>query len=68
MDVFMNASFDVILLNCVMVRIRDERVHHYLYLYLYLFNHLNYLYLYLYSEWAGPKPEMGVVQVELGGA
>ncbi|MDG2555410.1 hypothetical protein P7M41_25790, partial [Vibrio parahaemolyticus] len=47
---------------------RDERVHHYLYLYLYLFNHLNYLYLYLYSEWAGPKPEMGVVQVELGGA
>ncbi len=44
--------------------IRDERVHHYLYLY--LFNHLNYLYPYLYSEWAGPKPEVGVVWLEMG--
>ncbi len=30
---------------------RDERVHHY---------------LYLYSEWVGPKPEVGVVWLEMG--
>ncbi len=29
-------------------------------------NHMNYLYLYLYSDWAGPNPEVGGFNLEVG--